>query len=56
MDPSVPVYQNSYLHGKLHSLHVKNELHEYPAFHSFDAGQSEDVIMKMIIFIKQYLE
>lgn len=56
LDPIVPVYQSRYLHGKLQSLNVKNELHEYPAFHSFDAGQSEDVINKMITFMKINME
>jgi acetyl esterase/lipase len=56
LDPIVPMYQSRYLHGKLQSLNVKNELHEYPAFHSFDAGQSEDVINKMITFMKINME
>ena len=56
LDPIVPVYQSRYLHGKLQSLNVKNELHEYPAFHSFDVGQSEDVMKKMITFMKITLE
>ena len=56
LDPIVPVYQSRYLHGKLQTLGVKNELHEYPAFHGFDAGQSEDVMKKMIMFMKNYVE
>jgi len=55
LDPIVPVYQSRYLHGKLQILGVKNELHEYPTFHGFDQGQTDDAMRKMIDFMKRTL-
>jgi len=56
LDPIVPAYQSRYLHGKLQTLGVKNELHEYPAFHGFDQGQTDDAMRKMIAFIQKHME
>jgi acetyl esterase/lipase len=55
LDPIVPVYQSQWMHGKLDKLGVKNQYHEYLAFHSFDNAQSDDVINKLITFFKEHL-
>jgi acetyl esterase/lipase len=56
LDPIVPVYQSQWMQGKLNSLGVPNQYHEYIAFHSFDNNQSDDVINKLVAFFKPYLE
>lgn len=56
LDPIVPVYQSQWMNGKLNSLGVTNQYHEYIAFHSFDNAQSDDVINKLVAFFKTYLE
>lgn len=56
LDPVVPVYQSQWMHGKLNSLGVINEYHEYIAFHSFDNNQSDEVITKLVVFFKQHIE
>jgi acetyl esterase/lipase len=52
LDPIVPVYQSQRFKGQLNKMNVKNEYHEYIAFHSFDNTQSSDVIKKMVAFFK----
>jgi acetyl esterase/lipase len=56
LDPIVPVYQSQWMNGKLNSLKVTNQYHEYLAFHSFDNTQSDDVVNKMVKFFKTYLQ
>lgn len=56
LDPVVPVYHSQWLHGKLRTLGVPSEYHEYIAFHSFDNTQSDDVLSKMIAFFKIHLK
>ncbi len=56
LDPVVPVYQSQWMHGKLNTLKVANEYHEYLAFHSFDNNQSDEVIKKIVTFFKKYLQ
>ena len=56
LDPVVPVYQSQWMHGKLNSLGVPNQYHEYVAFHSFDNTQSDDVVNKLVAFFKLYLQ
>ncbi|MFY0644601.1 MAG: alpha/beta hydrolase [Bacteroidia bacterium] len=56
LDPIVPTYHSQWLHGKLNSLSVVNEYHEYVAFHSFDSNQSNDVLTKLVAFFKSHLE
>ncbi|MEZ4912182.1 MAG: alpha/beta hydrolase [Saprospiraceae bacterium] len=55
LDPIVPVYQSKWMHGKLESLNVTTQYHEYFAFHSFDNAQSDEVINKLVAFFKTYL-
>ncbi len=52
LDPIVAVYQSRNHHGKLQSLGVKNELHEYPTFHGFDQRQIDDVMRTFITFVQ----
>nr|MBS0036953.1 alpha/beta hydrolase [Saprospiraceae bacterium] len=56
LDPIVPVYQSQWMHGKLNSLGVVNEYHEYLAFHSFDNNQSNEVITKLVRFFKEHIK
>jgi len=56
LDPIVPVYQSQWMHGKLNSLGVTNQYHEYLAFHSFDNTQSDDVINKLVAFFKTHVK
>ncbi len=56
VDPIVPVYQSQWMNGKLGTLNVTHEYHEYLAFHGFDNAQSEDVISKMVTFFKTNLK
>jgi acetyl esterase/lipase len=56
LDPIVPFYQSQWMHGKLNSLGVTNQFHEYFAFHSFDNAQSEDAINKLVAFFKAHIE
>jgi dipeptidyl aminopeptidase/acylaminoacyl peptidase len=56
IDPIVPVYQSQWMNGKLNTLNVTHEYHEYLAFHSFDNTQSEDVISKMVKFFNTNLK
>lgn len=56
LDPIVPVYQSQWMSGKLSSLGVTNQYHEYIAFHSFDNAQSEDVINKLIAFFQTHMK
>jgi acetyl esterase/lipase len=56
LDPIVPVYQSQWMHGKLNSLSVTNEYHEYLAFHSFDAAQADDVTDKLVEFFQEHME
>jgi len=56
LDPIVPVYQSQWMKGKLNSLGVTNQYHEYIAFHSFDDTQSDEVINKLVTFFKAYIE
>ena len=55
LDPIVPVYQSQWLNGKLNTLGVSHQYHEYIAFHSFDNTQSDDVMNKLVAFFKTYL-
>lgn len=55
LDPIVPVYQSQWLNGKLNTLGVTHQYHEYIAFHSFDNTQSDDVMNKLVAFFKTYL-
>lgn len=56
LDPIVPVYQSQWMNGKLNSLGVTNQYHEYIAFHSFDDTQSDEVINKLVTFFKAHIE
>lgn len=56
LDPIVPVYQSQWINGKLNSLGVTNQYHEYLAFHSFDNTQSDDVINKLVAFFKTHIK
>ncbi len=55
IDPIVPVYQSQWMNGKLNTLNVTHEYHEYFAFHGFDNTQSEDVILKLVNFFKIHI-
>jgi len=55
IDPIVPVYQSQWMNGKLNTLNVTHEYHEYIAFHGFDATQSDDVISKLVTFFKAHI-
>ena len=55
LDPIVPVYQSQWMHGKLNTLKVTNEYHEFLALHGFDDTQSQDVVAKMKTFFEKYL-
>ena len=55
LDPIVPVYQSQWLNGKLNTLGVSHQYHEYIAFNSFDNTQSDDVMNKLVAFFKTYL-
>ena len=55
-DPIVPLYQSQWMHGRLNQLGVPSALHEYPAFHSFDANQSADVCQKTVAFFKLHFQ
>jgi len=56
LDPIVPVYQSQWMNGKLNTLNVTHEYHEYIAFHSFDNVQSEDVINKLVSFFSVHIK
>lgn len=56
LDPVVPVYQSQWMNGKLNSLGVNNQYHEYVAFHNFDNAQSDDVINKLVTFFKTHVK
>lgn len=56
LDPIVPVYQSQWMNGKLNSLGVINQYHEYIAFHSFDDTQSDEVINKLVTFFNAHIE
>lgn len=56
LDPIVPLYHSQWLHARLNTLEVDTEYYEYIAFHSFDDTQSADVIIKLVLFFKRYLE
>ena len=56
LDPIVPVYQSQWMSGKLNTLNVPHEYHEYIAFHSFDGTQSQDVVNKLVTFFKVHLK
>jgi acetyl esterase/lipase len=56
LDPIVPVYQSQWMHGKLNTLGVTNEYHEYLAFHAFDANQNNDVMNKLVAFFQNHIE
>jgi acetyl esterase/lipase len=56
LDPIVPFYHSQWMHSKLNTLGVTNEFHQYTAFHSFDATQSDDVLNKMVAFFKTHLK
>ena len=55
LDPIVPVYQSQWMHARLDSLQVPNAYHEYFAFHSFDAAQNEDAVLKTVQFFRNHL-
>lgn len=55
LDPVVPVYQSKWMHNRLKQYAIKNEYHEYVAFHGFDQTQENEVIKKMVTFFKQTL-
>lgn len=56
LDPIVPVYQSQWLNGKLTTLNVPHQYHEYVAFHGFDTNQSVDVVNKMVAFFKVHIK
>jgi len=55
IDPIVPVYQSQWMNGKLNTLNVTHEYHEYFALHGFDNTQSEDIISKLVSFFKIHI-
>lgn len=56
LDPIVPVYQSQWMQGKLNTLNVTNQYHEYLAFHSFDNTQADDVVNKLVAFFKTHVK
>ncbi len=56
IDPIVPVYQSQWMNGKLNTLNVTHEYHEYFALHGFDNTQSEDVIKKLVSFFSKHIK
>ncbi len=56
LDPIVPVYQSQWMNGKLNTLGVPHEYHEYLAFHSFDNTQADDAMNKLVAFFKVHLK
>jgi acetyl esterase/lipase len=55
IDPIVPIYQSQWLDGKLATLGVDHEKHEYLAVHAFDGEQANDVVEKLVAFFKKFL-
>lgn len=56
VDPIVPVYQSQWMNGKLGTLNVTHQYHEYLAFHGFDNTKLDDVAAKMVAFFKTNLK
>lgn len=56
IDPIVPIYQSQWMNGKLNTLNVAHEYHEYFALHGFDNTQSEDAISKLVNFFKLHIK
>jgi acetyl esterase/lipase len=56
LDPIVPVYQSQWMSGKLNTLGVPHQYHEYFAFHSFDTNQNNDVVNKLVAFFQQHVD
>lgn len=56
LDPIVPLYQSQWMSSKLSTLNVTNEYYEYVAFHGFDDGQTNDIMNKLVPFLKTNLE
>jgi acetyl esterase/lipase len=55
LDPIVPIYQSQWMDGKLGTLGVPHDYHEYFAAHKFEGEQANDVVQKLVTFFKQHL-
>lgn len=55
LDAVVPVYQSQWMRGRLNTLGVPNEYHEYIDGHGFNNSNTSDAMDKTVTFLKNHL-
>lgn len=56
LDAIVPLYQSQWMQGRLNSLGVPNEYHEYLDGHGFNYSNTDDAMNKAVAFLKSHLK